>query len=311
MRVVRHLKAGERPFRSPVVALGNFDGVHLGHHAIVRQTRERAAELGGDPVVFTFRPHPVAVLAPERAPDLITSLAQRLFRLREAGLAGVVVQRFTRAFASHSPREFVQRFLLDGLGAQSVVVGFNVTFGKDRAGTPDVLRDLGKELGFGVDVVPPLQLGDRKVSSSQVRKAIASGDVRAAGDLLGRPHEVAGIVREGDRRGATIGFPTANILPRGGMLPPDGVYAVHVRVEGEDELRGGVANLGTNPTFGGVGRRLESHVFDYESDLYGRTIHVQFVERLRGEVKFDSVDALVAQIGADAEAARKIVTASS
>lgn len=311
MRVVRHLKTGERPFHSPVVALGNFDGVHLGHAAIVRRTLAKAAELGGDPIVFTFSPHPVSVLAPERAPSLITSLAGRLLRLREAGLAGVVVQRFTRKFAAHTPREFVQRFLLDGLGASTVVVGYNVTFGRDRAGTPDVLRSLGDELGFGVEVVSPLVLGERTVSSSQVRKAIAAGEVDVAAELLGRPHEVRGVVRVGDRRGATIGFPTANILPRGGMLPPDGVYAVRVSVDGDGELRGGVANLGTNPTFGGVGRRLETHVFDYEGDLYGRTLRVRFVQRLRGEVKFDSVDALVAQIRADADAAREIVTAST
>ncbi|MDG2306486.1 MAG: bifunctional riboflavin kinase/FAD synthetase [Candidatus Binatia bacterium] len=310
MRVVRHLKAGERPFHSPVVALGNFDGLHLGHGAIVRRTLDRAADLGGQPVVFTFSPHPVAVLAPERAPSLITSLAQRLYRLREAGLDGVVVQRFTPEFAAHTPREFVQRFLLAGLGAAVVVVGYNVTFGRDRAGTPDVLRSLGGELGFDVEVVDPLVLGTRKVSSSQVRKAIAAGDVDIAGELLGRLHEVRGIVRVGDRRGATIGFPTANILPRGGMLPPDGVYAVRVLIDGEP-TRGGVANLGTNPTFGGVGRRLETHVLDYNGDLYGRTIRVAFVQRLRGEVKFDGVDALVAQIRADAEAARRIVAATS
>ncbi len=311
MRVVRHLKAGERPFNSPVVALGNFDGLHLGHGAIVRRTLDCAADLGGEPIVFTFSPHPVAVLVPERAPSLITSLAQRLFRLGEAGVSGVVVQRFTRDFASHTPREFVQRYLLDGLGAVVVVVGYNVTFGRDRAGTPDVLRELGSELGFDVEVVSPLVLGERKISSSLVRKAIAAGDVDVAGELLGRPHEVRGIVRVGDRRGATIGFPTANILPRGGMLPPDGVYAVRVQVEGQTELRGGVANLGTNPTFGGVGRRLETHLFDYAGDLYGATIRVRFAKRLRGEVKFDSVDGLVAQIRADAKAAREIVTVSS
>lgn len=307
MRVVRHLKAGERPFRSPVVALGNFDGLHPGHGAIVRRTLERAAALGVDPVAFTFMPHPVSVLAPERAPSLITSLAQRLFRLREAGVAGVVVQRFTRQFAAHSPREFVQEFLLDGLGARAVVVGYDVTFGRDRAGTPEVLRDLGHELGFEVQVVPPLVLRERKVSSSAIRKALVAGDVGLAGELLGRSHEVQGRVRLGDRRGATIGFPTANVLPRGGLLPPDGVYAVRVMLSGESSWRPGVANLGTNPTFGGRGRRLESHLFDYDGDLYGRGLRVAFVARLRGEVKFESVDALVDQIRADAAAAREIL----
>ena len=311
MHVVRNLKAGDRPFHKPVVALGNFDGLHLGHEAIVRRTRERAAEHGGDPVVFTFHPHPVSVLAPDRSPPLLTSLARRLWFLREAGLAGVVVQRFSREFAHHEPRAFVEQFLLGGLGAVGVVVGYNVTFGRNRSGTPDVLRQLGDELGFRVDVVDPLALGERKVSSSQVRKAITAGDVAVAAELLGRPHEVLGKVRVGDRRGATIGFPTANILPRGGMLPPDGVYAVQVTLREDGTTHGGVANLGTNPTFGGVGRRLETHVFDFDGDLYGQVIRVAFVERLRGEVKFDSVDALVAQIQADADAARRIVAPSS
>jgi len=311
MRVVRHLRAGERPFHAPVVALGNFDGLHLGHGAIVRRTLERAAETGGTPVVFTFRPHPVAVLAPQRAPTLITSLAQRLYHLREAGLAGVVVQRFTREFAALTPRAFVQRFLLDRLGVEAVVVGYDVTFGRDRAGTPEVLQQIGVELGFEVDIVPPLVLGAHKVSSSGVRKALSEGDVALVAELLGRLHSVLGRVRVGDRRGVSIGFPTANIHPRGGMLPPDGVYAVRVEIEGEEVWRGGVANLGTNPTFGGTARRLETHLFDYSQDLYGRTIRVGFVERLRGEVKFDSVDALVAQIRVDADAARQILAAGS
>lgn len=311
MHVVRNLKPGTRPFRNPVVALGNFDGLHLGHEAIVGRTLQRAQEQGGDPIVFTFHPHPISVLAPARAPALITSLARRLHHLRESGVAGVVVQRFTRAFAAREPRAFVEQFLLAGLGAAQVVVGFDVTFGRNRAGTPDVLRELGRELGFGVDVVGPLTLDERKVSSSQVRKAILAGEVRAASELLGRPHEVLGLVRVGDRRGATIGFPTANILPRGGMLPPDGVYAVRVVVRGDDTVYGGVANLGTNPTFGGVGRRLETHLFDFDGDLYGRLLEVGLVERLRGEVKFDSVDALVAQIRADADAARRVVASSS
>jgi len=307
MRVVRHLKAGERPFRSPVVALGNFDGLHLGHGAIVGRTRDRAAALGGDSVVFTFVPHPVSVLAPERAPPLITSFAQRLFRLRERGIAGVVVPRFTRRFAALSPAEFVRRFLVEGLGAVVVVVGYNVTFGHQRAGTPEVLRSLGADLGFDVEIVPPLAVAGRKVSSSAVRRAIARGDMGLAAELLGRLHEVQGRVRVGDRRGATTGFPTANILPRGGMLPPDGVYAVRVRIAGESSWRPGVANLGTNPTFGGCARRLETYLLDYSGDLYGRSIRVGLVQRLRPEMRFESVETLIAQIRADVSAARDIL----
>lgn len=307
MRVVRHLRSGSRPFRSPVVALGNFDGLHLGHHAIMRRTLELARDRGGDPIAFTFSPHPTAVLAPQRAPAMITSLASRLGSLRDAGLTGTVVQRFTRSFAMLTPEEFVRDVLVGALGLSAVVVGYNVTFGRDRLGTPERLAELGRSYGFAVDVVPPVTVGEQTVSSSGVRRMIAAGDVQQAARLLGRPHALVGLVRHGDRRGATIGFPTANVFPRGGMLPPDGVYAVRVALGGGPLALPGVANLGTNPTFGAVGRRLETHLFDFTADLYGQRIRVAFEQRLRGEVKFPSVQELIAQIRTDAIAAREVL----
>jgi riboflavin kinase/FMN adenylyltransferase len=308
MRVVRHLKSGERPFRSPVIALGNFDGCHRGHATIVALARRRAEALGGEAVVYTFAPHPVAVLKPDRAPLMILSLAERLARLRELGVDGVVLRRFTRAFASLEPDRFVREILIEGLGAAAVVVGYNVNFGKDRRGTPDLLVDLGAKLGFAVDVVPAVVDHGQTVSSSAIRRLLESGNVAAATELLGRPHRLKGRVWRGARRGATLGFPTANLFPRGGMLPPDGVYAVRVGVEGEPVQRPGVANLGCNPTFGLMRRRLEVHLFDYEGDLYGRTLRVDLSQRLRGEVRFASVEALIAQIQADAGEARRILS---
>lgn len=310
MRVVRHLKTGERPFRSPVIALGNFDGCHRGHAAIVDLTRKRAAELGGDAVVYTFAPHPVAVLKPERAPTMILSLAERLRRLRELGADGVVLRRFTRAFAALEPERFVREILLDGLGAAAVVVGYNVNFGKDRRGTPDLLADLGAKLGFSVDIAGAVVEHEKTVSSSAIRRLLDAGDVATAADLLGRPHRLRGRVWRGAARGAALGFPTANLFPRGGMLPPDGVYAVRVGIDGEPALRPGVANLGCNPTFGLLRRRLEVHLFDFDGDLYGKTLSVDLSERLRGEVRFPSVEALVAQIHADAGEARRILARS-
>jgi riboflavin kinase / FMN adenylyltransferase len=310
MRVVRHLKTGERPFRSPVIALGNFDGCHRGHAAIVSLTRQRAAELGGEAVVYTFAPHPVAVLKPERAPTMILSLAERLRRLGELGADGVVLRRFTRAFASLEPERFVREVLLDGLGAAAVVVGYNVNFGKDRRGTPDLLAELGAKHGFSVDVADAVVEQEQTVSSSAIRRLLDAGDVATAAELLGRPHRLKGRVWRGAERGAKLGFPTANLFPRGGMLPPDGVYAVRVGIGGEPVLRPGVANLGCNPTFGLLRRRLEVHLFDFDGDLYGKTLSVDFSERLRGEVRFPSVDALVAQIHADAGEARRILARS-
>lgn len=307
MRVVRHLRSGSRPFRSAVVAIGNFDGLHLGHQAIMTRTRELARARDGEAVAFTFWPHPIAVLAPERAPAMITSLASRLAVLRAAGLSGAVVQRFTRQFASLTPEEFVRDVLVGALGVSAVVVGYNITFGRDRRGTPDLLAALGRTYGFDVDVVPPVTIGEQTVSSSAVRRLLTAGDVRQAGHLLGRPHTLLGRVRVGDRRGKTIGFPTANVFPRGGLLPPDGVYAVRVGIGDAPAMLPGVANLGTNPTFGVVGRRLETHLFDFDADIYGRRLRIAFAQRLRGEVKFPSVQDLVAQIRNDALAAREVL----
>ncbi|HAC81533.1 MAG: bifunctional riboflavin kinase/FAD synthetase [Candidatus Binatia bacterium] len=309
MRILRHQR--DKPFRSPVVALGNFDGLHRGHEAIVARTVELAAETGGEPVVFTFFPHPISVVAPDRAPPQITSLSERMRGLRSLGAAGVVLQRFTPAFAAIEAEAFLRDVIAGELGASGIVAGFDVTFGHDRRGNPALLESLGPELGLRVGIVSPVAEDSGKVSSSAIRRALAAGNVAEAGQLLGRPHRVFGTVREGDRRGATIGFPTANILPHGGLLPPDGVYAVRVRIEGDDTFFPAVANLGTNPTFGGVGRRLEAHLFDFNRDLYGRAIEVGFAHRLRGEIRFPSVAELVAQIEADAAEARNLLLGGS
>jgi riboflavin kinase/FMN adenylyltransferase len=260
-------------------------------------------------VVFTFVPHPVAVLRPERAPTMILSLAERLARLRELGADGVFLQRFTRGFASLEPERFVSDVLVGRLAAAAVVVGDNVTFGRDRRGTPALLAELGVRHGIHVEVVPAVVEGDRNVSSSAVRKLLQAGEVARAADLLGRPHMLKGRVWRGAERGAALGFPTANLFPRGGMLPPDGVYAVRVGIEEEEIVRPAVANLGCNPTFGTLRRRLEVHLFDFAGDLYAKTLRIDLVARLRGEVRFASVDALVAQIRADAEAARRLLQA--
>lgn len=307
MRVVRHLRPGGRPFRAPVVALGNFDGVHAGHRTIFARTKSRAAGTGSDAIAFTFWPHPVAVLFPARAPAMITSLAGRLALLRDVGLDGVVVQRFTRAFASMEPEEFVDRCLVRDLGVSAVVVGYNVTFGRERRGTPGLLAELGRGAGFAVEVVEPVRAAGEEASSSEVRRRIAAGDVAGAARLLGREHRLLGRVRHGDHRGAGIGFPTANVFPRGGMLPPDGVYAVRVGIGDGRVDRPAVANLGTNPTFGPGQRRLETHLLDFSGDLYGQRLRVDLVERLRGERRFASVDELVAQIRSDADAARRLL----
>jgi riboflavin kinase / FMN adenylyltransferase len=308
MRVVRHLGRQARPLAAAVVTLGNFDGVHLGHQAILREAVARARALGGLAVVLTFEPHPMTVLVPDRAPAAVMSLHDRLGALRALGVDVTVVQRFTRAFAALEPETFVREFLVQRLAVRHVVVGYSVNFGRDRAGSGDLLRVLGGRLGFGIDVVGPVIAGGERVSSTRVREALADGDMRRAGTLLGRPFALRGRVVVGDRRGRTLGFPTANLhLKPGLLLPPDGVYAVTAEVDGHAQA--GVLNIGVRPTFGGRQRTVEVHLLDFSGDLYRRWLVVDVVERLRGETAFAGPEALRAAIAADVARARVVLAA--
>jgi riboflavin kinase/FMN adenylyltransferase len=307
--VYRHIVTSPRRFVAPVLTLGNFDGVHRGHQAILGRVAEVAHADGGDAVAVTFNPHPVAVLRPDRAPTLITSLRDRIGLIASTGIDVLVVQHFTPAFAALTAEEFVERFVVQRLRVSRLVVGHSVSFGQGRRGDANLLTTLGKQFGFGVEVVGPIRVDGHDVSSSVVRSAIAAGDVGLAATLLGRPHRVGGRVVRGKQRGRTIGFPTANVHVRAGMLPPDGVYAVRVRRDGV--WLDGVANIGTNPTFGDTGRTLEAYLFDFDADIYGARVDVAFIERLRGEEKFPTVEALVAQIARDAEQARALLVTRS
>jgi riboflavin kinase/FMN adenylyltransferase len=254
---------------------------------------------------MTFHPHPVAVLRPEHAPPLITSLRDRLGLLAGTDVDVLILQHFTPAFAAISAETFVERFVVERLGAKRVIVGHKVNFGQGRRGDAALLGALGARHGFGVEVVGPIQVDGHDVSSSAVRRAIAAGDLTLAATLLGRPHRLSGRVVPGRRRGATIGFPTANVRVTAGMWPPDGVYAVRMRRG--DAWLDGAANIGTNPTFGDTARTLEVHLFDFDADIYGERVSVGFVERLRGEITFPTVEALVAQIARDVDDARTVL----
>lgn len=308
MEVFRHIATSSRRFIAPVLTLGNFDGVHRGHQAILGRVVDAARAAGGDAIALTFHPHPVAVLRPDRAPQLITSLRDRIALMAETGLDALVVQHFTPAFASLTAEEFVERFVVDRLGAKRVVVGHSVSFGNERRGDAALLTTLGARFGFATEVVGPIHVDAHDVSSSAVRRAIVAGDVALARVLLGRPHRLGGPVERGRQRGAALGFPTANVRVRAGIWPPDGVYAVRAQHGGR--WIDGVANIGTNPTFGAAPRTLEAHLFDFDADLYGARLTVAFVERLRGEIAFPSVDALVAQIARDATEARALLARS-
>ena len=306
MLLLRHLeRVGRRFAAPPVLTLGNFDGVHRGHQEILHRLVRRAREVSGTAVALTFHPHPMTVLMPAAAPQLITDWRARVEQIAAGGVDAVVVQRFTPAFAAVEADDFVRRLLVAGLGVHTVVVGYRVAFGHGRAGSAATLVRLGAECGFAVEVVGPVEVDGILVSSSAVRRAISAGELDRARALLGRAPSACGRVVHGHHRGKSLGFPTANLRVAGLVLPPDGVYAVRARVHGGE--RPGVANLGSNPTFHVHERGLEVHVFDFDADLYGQRVEVSFVRRLRGQMRFPDAEALTQQIAHDVAAARQVL----
>lgn len=296
--------------RSAVV-IGNFDGVHLGHRAVLRRACEVAADRGLRVVAVTFDPHPMQVLLPERAPVRLTDLETRAALLQDAGAHDVLVLPFDREMASWSPEEFVRRVLVERLRAAVVLVGENFRFGHRAAGDVAALRGLGERHDF---VVEGLELtgADRAYSSTAVRQALAEGEVDSASAVLGRPVAVTGRVVRGDQRGRELGYPTANVPVEGegaGMVPADGVYAGWLRVQGEAESLPAAISVGTNPTFAGErARRVEAYVLDHHGlDLYDREVEVAFVGRVRGMERFDSVEELVAQMDDDVRRTRDLL----
>jgi riboflavin kinase/FMN adenylyltransferase len=304
--VYHDLPPGESAFSRTVVTIGNFDGVHLGHRAILDRVRQRARELGGQAVAVTFNPHPVKVLRPGVNLPLLTTQDQKLKLLTNAGLDAVVVLPFSLKFAAQPAREFVRQYFCERLRAREVVVGHDYCFGRGREGNIDLLREMGAIHGFTVQVVWAVEVQGAVVSSSLIRAMLRLGKVTEAGRLLGRPYGVAGRVVQGKGRGAKLlGVPTANILTPNELLPASGIYAVWV--SRGDAILPGVANIGTCPTFDNTELSLEVHLLDFSADLYGEPLEVQFVARLREEQRFPSLEALAAQIHADIAVARQVL----
>jgi riboflavin kinase/FMN adenylyltransferase len=302
-----HFPEDSRPprWQHPVLALGNFDGLHRGHMKIIERVRRVAAERGATSVVMTFDPHPPRVVRPDKAPPLLMTKAQRLDALDRAGVEGVAVVRFTEALSRWDPETFVRTVLVEWLHVAEVWVGANFLFGHDRAGNFSLLRTLGARYGFRAEKIDPVRYKDFVVSSTRIRRLISEGRVDEAGALLGHPYTIEGSVVEGDRRGRQIGFPTANLATANELLPPNGVYATTVRLDGV--IYPAVTNVGVRPTFGGAsGPVVEAHLLDVDRDLYGRSLHLGFIQRVRDERRFDGVDLLKAQIGADVQKARTL-----
>jgi riboflavin kinase/FMN adenylyltransferase len=292
-------------WHNPVLALGNFDGLHRGHMKILDRVRRRAGERAGTPCAMTFDPHPPRVVRPDKAPPLLMTTAQRLEALSRAGMQGVAVVHFTHDVSQWDPETFVRSVLVVGLGVVYVWVGANVLFGHDRAGTFSVLRSLGARYGFRAEKIDPVRYKEFVVSSTRIRRLVGEGRVDEAGALLGHQYFIDGVGVAGAARGRELGFPTANLDTQNELLPPSGVYATMLSVNGV--VYPSVTNVGVRPTFGGGDRvHVETHLLGQTRDLYGSRVRLSFVQRLRDERAFPDVDALKAQIDADCRAAERL-----
>jgi riboflavin kinase/FMN adenylyltransferase len=292
------------------VTIGTFDGIHIGHRALIGRTVERARENGKAAVAVTWDRHPMQTLRPDRVPLLLSAQHRKMELLRETDLDAVVVLAFDRELSSWAPERFVSDILVDGLGARHVVVGEGWRFGHKAAGDSDLLTKLGEESGFTVEPMPLAEAEGGPVSSTRIRQAVAAGDLRLVRSLLGRPFDIDGEVIPGEDRGTSLGYPTANIDPDGSLaLPPQGIYAGRGRVDGG--FHAAAIDVGVNPTFGGdperTPLRIEPYLLDFEGDLYGRVLRVEFWEHLRDEIRFASVEELVAQMRKDVDDTRRIV----
>jgi riboflavin kinase / FMN adenylyltransferase len=288
-------------WNQPVVALGNFDGLHRGHMKIIDRVRLR----GGTPAAMTLDPHPPRVLRPDKAPQLLMTKAQKLEALGRSGMQGVAVVRFTRELSMWDPEQFVRTVLVEWLHVSEVWVGANFLFGHERAGTFSVLRTLGARYGFRAEKIDPVRYKDFVVSSTRIRRLVSEGRVDEAAALLGHHYFVDGIVIRGAGRGRELGFPTANVQSDNELVPPAGVYATAATIDGI--IHPSITNIGMRPTFADVERPvIETHIFDLNRDLYERSLRLSFVQRLRDERAFPDADALRAQIEADCRSARRL-----
>ena len=305
MRVIFNLNEIEKPLSHPVLTIGNFDGVHKGHLALFDKVKERAKAIGGRSVVMTFEPHPLKIMRPANGPQLITHTGQKLELIEKAGIDVIVCVSFDRDFAAIPARDFVSNILVKRIGIKEIVVGYDYTFGHNREGDINLLREIGNDFGFVVHLVGPVEIDHTLVSSTSIRRLVQEGRLAEAKVLLGRDFEVQGTVVKGQNRGGRLlGFPTANLNPHGELLPKRGVYAVKLLID--DAVYNGVTNVGYNPTFGDTGLTVETHILDYTGDLLGKTIKVHFVKRLRDEKTFKSLEELSDQIARDIVQAKEV-----
>lgn len=305
MNIIYDLKQLERPLTNAVLTIGNFDGVHKGHIAIFEKVKEKAKAIGGQSAVMTFEPHPIKVMKPGNGPALITPINQKLSLIWNAGVDFIFCIRFTHQFSSISAHDFVQDILVDKIGIKEVIVGYDYTFGHKRQGNITILREMGVKLGFLVHVMEPVHIDRALVSSTSIRKLIQEGNLLEAKKFLGRDYQVCGTVIKGKNRGGKLlGFPTANLNLIDELIPKKGVYAVTVVIN--EKIYEGVTNIGYNPTFGNNALSVETHLLDFSEDILGKTIKVNFLQRLRDEKSFKTFQELSDQIAQDIRQAKKL-----
>lgn len=326
MKIIRELQT-KLDYLNPVVTIGNFDGVHLGHQKILRKVTEKAKEINGTPMAITFDPHPVRVLAPERGLKILTTLEDKVKLMSSMGIKVLICIGFSKEFAKTDPDDFVRNILVNKLGVKFVIVGHNYAFGKGKKGTTALLRSRGKKYGFGVSVVRYAKVHDDIVSSSRVRSLLLRGRVCEASKMLGRAYHIEGTVVKGAGRGASLlHTPTANITTPNELVPKEGVYAVKVSIGNmkplahrpspiAHEVYDGVANIGKNPTFatafGNLHMSYEVHILDFNQNLLGEKIRIHFIDRIRDEKKFSGIGELEEQIKKDIQKAREILSKRS
>ena len=305
MKVISSLEDIKEPFAYAVITVGNFDGVHIGHQGLLKEVKKRADKMSGTSVVLTFEPHPLKVLKEKKIP-LITPFERKIELIEKLGIDVVICLPFTREFSKVSAREFVEEILLKKIGMKEIVVGYDYTFGHKREGNIDLLKKLGDELGFKVCILGPILVDNMIVSSTRIRNLIMEGELEKVKTLLNRYYQVSGEVIAGhDRGGRLLGFPTANLKLVNEVFPKNGVYVVEVIYN--NKVYGGVTNIGFKPTFGNDALSVETHILDFDQNIYGKKIKLNFIKRLRNEKRFSSIEALAAQIKRDIEEARKIL----
>lgn len=311
MEIIDRIEKITTPYLNAVITIGNFDGVHLGHRALFQKVIEKAKEIGGRSVVMTFEPHPIRVLKKNGQPPLITLYEQKVELVEKSGIDVLVCIHFTPEFASLTATEFVEDLLMKRIGMKAIVVGEDYTFGKNREGDISLLRSFGEQMQFEVIAVDKIQISDElpgRISSTKIRELVTEGNVDEAQKLLGRYYQIRGIVVPGrDRGGELVGYPTANVNLYDELCPKAGIYAV--RVECEGEIHNGVANIGYSPTFGDHAFTVEVHILNFNKDVYNRKIRVNFIKRIRDEIKFTNISELSAEIGRDIIKAQKILSA--